>query len=134
VAEAMDELADKVEAELGTGSDLAEAVNAVVKGAYTESKRVIFGGDNYSEEWHEEAEKRGLANLRTTPDALHEVLTDQTVQAFEKYDVLSHRELESRFEVWCEQYTIGANIEAETAAMIARTMLLPAALRHIALV
>jgi glutamine synthetase len=134
VAEAIDELADKVEAELGSGSDLAEAVNAVVKDAYIESKRVIFGGDNYSEDWHEEAEKRGLKNLRTTPDALPEVLSDQTVTAFEKYDVLSHRELESRFEVWSEQYTIGANIEAETAAMMARTMLLPAAMRHIALV
>jgi glutamine synthetase len=135
VAEAIDELADQVEAELESGgSDLAEAVNAVVKDAYTQSKRVIFGGDNYAEEWHKEAERRGLKNLRTTPDALPEVLSDQTVQAFEKYDVLSQRELESRFEVWSEQYTIGANIEAETAAMMARTMLLPAALRHIALV
>jgi glutamine synthetase len=107
---------------------------AVVKDAYTQSKRVIFGGDNYAEEWHEEAERRGLANLRTTPDALPEVLSDQAVQAFEKYDVLSHRELESRFEVWSEQYTMRANIEAETAAMMARTMLLPAGLRHVALV
>jgi glutamine synthetase len=135
VAEAIDELADRVEAELSSGGpDLAEAVNAVVKEAYTDSKRVIFGGDNYAEEWHAEAERRGLKNLRTTPDALPEVLSEQTVQAFEKYEVLSHRELESRFEVWYEQYTIGANIEAETAAMMARTMLLPAALRHIALV
>ncbi len=133
VAEAIDELADKLEAELGSG-DLAEAVNAVVKDAYTDSKRVIFGGDNYSDEWHAEAEQRGLLNLRTTPDALPEVLTDQTVTAFEKYEVLSHRELESRFEVWAEQYTMRANIEAETAASMARTMLLPAALRHVALV
>jgi glutamine synthetase len=135
VAEAIDELADQLESELGSGgADLAEAVNAVVKDAYTQSKRVIFGGDNYAEEWHEEAERRGLANLRTTPDALPEVLSDQAVQAFEKYDVLSHRELESRFEVWSEQYTMRANIEAETAAMMARTMLLPAGLRHVALV
>jgi glutamine synthetase len=135
VAEAIDELADQVEAELGSGGpDLAEAVNAVVKDAYTQSKRVIFGGDNYAEEWHAEAERRGLKNLRTTPEALPEVLSEQTVKAFEKYEVLSHRELESRFEVWSEQYTIGANIEAETAAMMARTMLLPAAMRHIALV
>jgi glutamine synthetase len=135
VAEAIDELADKLESELGSGgSDLAEAVNAVVKDAYTEAKRVIFGGDNYAEEWHAEAERRGLKNLRTTPDALPEVLTDATISAFEKYEVLSHRELESRFEVWAEQYTIRANIEAETAATMARTMLLPAALRHVAMV
>jgi glutamine synthetase len=134
VAEAIDELADQLESELSGSSDLAEAVNAVVKDAYTESKRVIFGGDNYAEEWHAEAEQRGLLNLRTTPDALPEVLSEQTVSAFEKYEVLSHRELESRFEVWAEQYTIRANIEAETAASMARTMLLPAALRHVALV
>jgi glutamine synthetase len=134
VAESIDELADKLESQLGSGADLAEAVNAVVKDAYTDAQRVIFGGDNYAEEWHAEAERRGLKNLRTTPDALPEVLVDQTVQAFEKYDVLSHRELESRFEVWSEQYTIRANIEAETAASMARTMLLPAAMRHVALV
>jgi glutamine synthetase len=134
VAEAIDELADQLESEISGGSDLAEAVNAVVKDAYTESNKVIFGGDNYAEEWHAEAEQRGLKNLRTTPDALPEVLSDQTVKAFEKYEVLSHRELESRFEVWSEQYTIRANIEAETAASMARTMLLPAALRHVALV
>jgi glutamine synthetase len=134
VAEAIDELADQLESEMGSGADLAEAVNAVVKDAYTTSQRVIFGGDNYAEEWHTEAERRGLANLRTTPDALPEVLSEQTVAAFEKYEVLSHRELESRFEVWTEQYTIRANIEAETAAMIARTMLLPAGMRHVALV
>ena len=133
VAEAIDELADQLESDLSDGRDLPEAVTAVVGDAYTESKRVIFGGDNYAEEWHAEAERRGLKNLRTTPDALPEVLSDQTVEAFEKYEVLSHRELESRFEVWSEQYTIGANIEAETAASMARTMLLPAGLRHVAL-
>src|SRR6185295_6463366 len=57
-----------------------------------------------------------------------------TVQAFERYEVLSNRELESRFEVWSEQYTMRANIEAETAASMARTMLLPAGLRHVALI
>jgi glutamine synthetase len=134
VAEAIDDLADQLESETSGSKDIAEAVNAVVKDAYTQSKRVIFGGDNYAEEWHAEAERRGLKNLRTTPDALPEVLSDQTVQAFEKYEVLSHRELESRFEVWSEQYTIRANIEAETAASMARTMLLPAGLRHVALV
>ena len=109
------------------------AVTEVVKVAYADSKRVIFGGDNYDEAWHAEAEQRGLKNLRTTPDALPEVLSDQTVAAFEKYEVLSHRELESRFEVWVEQYVTRANIEAETAVSIARTMLLPAAMRQVVL-
>jgi glutamine synthetase len=133
-AEAIDELSDQLEAKLSGSDGLDEAVTAVVRDAYAASERIVFGGDNYSEDWHAEAESRGLKNLRTTPDALPEVLTDQTVRAFEKYDVLTHRELESRYEVWTEQYTMRANIEAETAASMARTMLLPAALRHVALV
>jgi glutamine synthetase len=133
-AEAIDELADRLEGELSNGADLDEAVTAVVKDAYASSDRIVFDGDNYSEEWHAEAEARGLKNLRSTPDALPEVLADSTVSVFENYEVLSHRELESRFEVWTEQYTIRANIEAETAASMAKTMLVPAALRHVAMV
>jgi glutamine synthetase len=131
-AEAIDELAGELESKLN-GDDLAEAVTAVVKDAYIASKRVCFSGDNYSDEWHTEAEQRGLKNLKTTPDALPEVISEDTVAAFETYKVLSERELESRFEVWAEQYTTRANIEAETTCSMARTMLLPAALRHIAL-
>ena len=133
-AEAIDELADRLESKLSGGGDLDEAVNAVVKEAYGQSKQIIFGGDNYAEEWHAEAEQRGLKNLRTTPDALPEVLSESSVDAFGRYEVLSKRELESRYEVWLEQYIMRANIEAETAASMARTMLLPAALRHVALV
>jgi glutamine synthetase len=134
VAEAIDDLADKLEAQVKAGTGLDEALTAVVKEAYGDHQRVIFAGDNYTDEWHAEAESRGLKNLRTTPDALPEVLSEPTVAAFDRYEVLSHRELESRYEVWLEQYIITANIEAETAANIAKTMLLPAALRHVALV
>jgi glutamine synthetase len=131
VAEAIDELADELEAK---GGDVASAVTAIVGETYRENKQILFAGDNYDEEWHAEAERRGLKNLKTTPDALPEVLADDTVAAFEKYSVLSKRELESRFEVWVEQYAVNANIEAETTADIARTMLLPAALRYLALI
>jgi glutamine synthetase len=134
VAEAIDELADELEARTSGGMDTAQAVIEVVKESYLANKRVIFDGDNYSEEWHAEAERRGLKNLRTTPDALPEVLSDQTVGAFERYDVLSKRELESRYEVWVEQYWLRANIEAETTFSIAKTMILPAALRYLALI
>jgi glutamine synthetase len=133
VAEAIDEMCDELEAKLN-GSDVAEAVTAVVKDAYTANKAVCFSGDNYDEAWHAEAEQRGLKNLRTTPEALPEVLSDTSVQTMEKYEVLSERELESRFEVWAEQYAFSANIEAEVTASIARTMILPAALRHLAVV
>ena len=89
VAEAIDELADKVEEHLGSGDSLEEAVKAVVKDSWSANKQIVFGGDNYDEAWHAEAEKRGLKNLRTTPDALPEVLSDQTVEAFANYAVLS---------------------------------------------
>ena len=105
----------------------------VVKEAYDANKQIIFDGDNYDEAWHEEAEERGLKNLRTTPDALPEVLAEPTVSMMGKYKVLNKRELESRYEVWLEQYIIRANIEAETADTMARTMILPAALRYLAL-
>ena len=133
VAEAIDDLADKVEKKVGEGDSIEEAVKAVVKDSYSANKQIIFGGDNYDEAWHAEAEKRGLKNLKTTPDALPEVIAPSTVEAFGNYEVLSERELESRYEVWLEQYVSNANIEAETAAAIAKTMILPAALRHLQL-
>ena len=129
VAEAIDDLADKLEAD-GAGED---AVLEVVRDAYAANKQIVFDGDNYSEEWHKEAEERGLYNLKQTPDALPWLINEQTVEVFSRYDVLSERELESRYEVFVEQYVTNLNIEAETAADMARTLLLPAALAYMAL-
>src|SRR5688500_3622949 len=131
VAEAIDDLTDKLDAR--SGGDVAAAVTEVVRESYAANKQILFSGDNYDEAWHEEAEKRGLKNLRTTPDALPELISSQTVVAFDRYKVLSERELESRYEVMLEQYVINANIEAETAADIGRTMILPAAIRYLQL-
>ncbi len=131
VAEAVDDLAEKLKAAMKGSTSLEKAVAAVVKQAWTENKQVVFDGDGYSEAWHKEAEKRGLANLRTTPDALPWLVEKSTVAAFKKYKVLSKRELEARYDVFTEQYVININIEAETAAMIARTSILPAAVRYL---
>ena len=125
VAEAIDELADSLES--------SGEVLDVVRDAYAENKQVVFGGDNYSDEWHDEAEKRGLYNLKQTPDALPWLINEQTIEVFSRYEVLSERELEARYEVMVEQYVTNLNIEAETAADLARTMLLPAALQYMAL-
>ena len=105
----------------------------MVKEAYSANKEICFDGDGYSDEWQEEAARRGLKNLKTTVDALPEVISPTTVETFEKYNVLSERELEARYEVWVEQYAIGANIEAETASNIARTMIIPAVAKHLVL-
>jgi len=132
VAESIEELTDKLKTALkASGATLEKAVTKVVKEVWSANKQIVFDGDGYSEEWHAEAEKRGLANLRTTPDALPWLVDKQTVAAFKKYKVLSKRELESRLEVFTEQYAVKLNIESETAAQIARTMLLPAAVRYL---
>ncbi len=142
VAEAIDELADELEAAVKDGPPagdslrdavLEDALRPILQRTYAANKQIIFGGDNYDEEWHAEAERRGLLNLHATPDALPYLVSDETVEVFEKHSVLSRRELESRHEVFLEQYVTKLNIESETAAAIARTMLLPAAARHLAL-
>ncbi|MGI8580160.1 MAG: glutamine synthetase III [Solirubrobacteraceae bacterium] len=132
-AEAVDELAAELEGSVGGGTALEEALRPILQKSWTANKQVVFGGDNYSEEWHAEAEQRGLLNLRTTPDALPYIVRPETVEVFAHYEVLSERELESRYEVLVEQYAVKLNIEAETAASIARTMILPAAVQHLAI-
>ncbi|MGH2917456.1 MAG: glutamine synthetase III [Solirubrobacteraceae bacterium] len=130
-AEAIDDLGDALEAKLSGGASLPEAVIDIVKDTYAANQQIVFGGDNYADEWYEEAASRGLENLSSTVDALPWITNEQTVGVMERYGVLSERELEARAEVMTEQYIVKANIEAETASSIARTMLLPAAVRHL---
>ena len=133
VAEAIDYLAEELEDALEAGTELEAALRPILQRSYAANNQIVFGGDNYSEGWHSEAEARGLLNLRATPDALPYLVSDDTVTVFSNYGVLSKRELESRYEVFLEQYVTKINIEAETAAGIAKTMLLPASARHLAL-
>jgi glutamine synthetase len=133
VAEAIDYLAEELEDALEAGAELEAALRPILQRSYAANNQIVFGGDNYSEDWHSEAEARGLLNLRATPDALPYLVSDDTVTVFSNYGVLSKRELESRYEVFLEQYVTKINIEAETAAGIAKTMLLPASARHLAL-
>ena len=134
VAESVDYMAGELKKKLAKrGASLEKSVVEVVRDVYKKHGRVVFDGDGYSEAWHKEAEKRGLLNLRTTPDALPQFVTPATVQVFTKYKVLDKRELTARYEVYVEQDITNVNIEAETAANIARTLILPAALRQIEL-
>ena len=132
VAEAIDELCDALERELEGGDDLDVALQRLLGREIVEFRHIIFNGDNYSEEWVEEAERRGLLNLRTTMDALPHLVTDKNKALFEKYGVLSHRELESRYEIYVEQYFMTVNIEGEGGQHMAQTMFLPAAARYLA--
>ncbi len=131
-AEAIDRMSGELEAKLAAGTTLEKAILEIVKDSYSAHSRVVFNGDGYSEAWHKEAEKRGLANLRSTPDALPWLVDKTTIDLFKKHKVLSKRELESRYDVFTEQYVTKVNIEAETASSMARTLILPAALRHLA--
>jgi glutamine synthetase len=133
VAEAIDDLSGQLDSAMSGGKSLAEAVPEVLQKSFSENQRIVFEGDNYSEDWHAEAEKRGLLNLRTTPEALPQLLEKTSVEAFGNYNVLSLREIEARFEVMAEQYSTNLNIEAETLVDMARTMVLPAGLRQLAL-
>jgi glutamine synthetase len=130
VAEAVDYLSEELEDALNDGKSLEEAMRPIIQKSYAANKAVVFNGDGYSDEWHAEAEARGLLNLRSTPDALPFLIRDDTITAFSNYGVLSERELHARYEVFLEQYVTKLNIESETAASIARTLLLPAAVRY----
>lgn len=131
VAESIDDLCTKLEADLEKGTLFDDALRALLAEEIHEFKHIIFNGDNYSEEWIDEAERRGLLNLRATMDALPTIVEEKNVALFEKYGVLSHRELESRFEIFVEQYFMTINIEGETAQHMAQTMILPAATRYL---
>jgi glutamine synthetase len=95
-----------------------------------EARPVIFNGDNYSQEWHQEAEKRGLPNLRNTPDALTVLMKDKTVSLLTKFGIYTKPELRARHRILVEQYVKTLAIEGETAAHMAKAMILPAALRY----
>lgn len=131
VAEAIDEMVTELESRMSGGAELGEALRGVLSEEVKGFKRIIFNGDGYSDEWVEEAERRGLLNLRSTLDALPSLVESKNAQLFEKYQVLSRRELESRHEIMVEQYFMTVNIEGETAADMARTMVLPAATRYL---
>ncbi|CAB4909882.1 unannotated protein [freshwater metagenome] len=125
-AEAITDLTTQLQTKLDAGVELAAAVTEIAGENFTKHKRVVFSGDGYSDEWETEAESRGLQNLRTTVDALPELVTPKTLALFESHDVLSEREMEARYEVQVEQYSAKLNIEAETAATMARTLIMPA--------
>ena len=131
VAESIDELCTKLEAELEKGTSFDDALRALLAAEIHEFKHVIFNGDNYSDEWVTEAESRGLLNLGSTMDALPLIVDEKNTALFEKYGVLSHRELESRYEIFVERYFMTINIEGETAQHMAQTMILPAAVRFL---
>jgi glutamine synthetase len=132
LADSLNWMADKLEAELASGVDLNAAIQKVLKEVMDEHGAVVFNGNGYSPEWHEMAVKeRGLANLPTAADALP-VLTEPYIEElFSKTGVLTPVELASRYEVYAEQYILSIEVEAKLVVSMAKTLIYPAAVRYL---
>ncbi|QEH34037.1 Glutamine synthetase [Aquisphaera giovannonii] len=130
VAEALDEFATTLEKAVAEKKDLNAEIQKLLQAAIKDSKAVLFNGDNYSEAWHQEAEKRGLPNRKSTIDSLPDLVSPKSIGLFTKYGVLSERELHSRYEIFLEGYHKTINIETQLTLQIAQRQILPAALRY----
>ena len=131
MAQQLDEAATLLEkADTSTDKKRGIAVERYIKSVWKECSPVVFNGDGYSEAWHNEAQKRGLPNLTTTADALPQLTDKAVIDLFKKYKVLSKREVESRYEVYAEQYISSANVESNLVVEMARTTIFPAAIRY----
>jgi glutamine synthetase len=130
VAESIDFIATALEKATAGGKDLNKTIQDLLPGIVKESKKVVFNGDGYTEDWHKEAERRGLPNLKGSVDAFPILIRQDSIDLFGKYKVLSERELQSRYFIYCEKYVKEVTIEADMMVTIAKTMILPAVLRY----
>lgn len=122
VAEELSQIADRLE----NASNFDEEVQNLLQEIVKNHKRIIFNGNGYSEEWVEEARKRGLPNIRSTVEAIPALIAEKNIKVLEKHGVLSRVELEARYEIMLENYSKTINIEALTMLDIAKRQLLPA--------
>ena len=126
IAEELEQFADK----LDNATDVHAAVLEIVKETMKNHKRIIFNGNNYSEEWLEEAKRRGLHNLKTTVDAIPAFETEESIKLFEKHGIFTEAEVRSRCEILFENYAKTINIEALTMLDMAKKQILPAVLDY----
>ena len=130
VADSFDYIAEKLENHVGNEEAFNNELQKVLKDIIKTHKRVIFNGDGYTDEWKEEAARRGLPNAVTTMDALRSLVNDKNINLFGKYGVYSKKELQSRFEVFLEEYHRKIRIEGEIALNIVRNNILPAVIEE----
>jgi glutamine synthetase len=124
-AEVLDEVATRLE----KAKDVNKEIQAIIKEFITKHGRIIFNGNNYSEEWAKEAEKRGLPNTKNAVDALKAFVTPKAIKLFEKYKVLSKEELHSRYDIYVEQYAKHINIEGLCAIQMVKRQFIPSVIR-----
>ena len=130
MADSFDYMATKLEQAVADGEEFDTAVQKLLTDIITEHGAVVFNGDGYSDNWQAEAAARGLPNLKTTLDAIPELIKPAAIEVFEKYGVFNGRELHSRYEVRLEQYALTIGVEAKLALEIGSTTILPAAIRY----
>lgn len=133
VAEAMGEVAEAIQSRTAKGTEFKTAVMEVIREIVKETKRIRFEGNNYAPEWVTEAERRGLLNLRKSPEALAQLVTSESKKFFASSGIFSKEELEARYHVRLERYNKDIEIEIEGLKEIAKTMVLPAAYQQQAL-
>jgi glutamine synthetase len=124
-----DEISRRLNAKKG---QVKENALLVLKDILKETKRIRFEGNNYSVQWHNEAQKRGLPNKKNTPEALKLMLDKEVIKLFNEYRILSQRELQSKIEIKLDEYVKVKEIEFKTALNIAQTMVIPAVVKQIA--
>ena len=121
VADVLEQFADELEA----ADNFDEALHKLLQRTIKEHKKIIFNGNNYSDEWIEEAEKRGLHNLKSTPDALAHYIADKNIRLFSKHGIYTETEMRSRYEILLENYTKILNIEALTMVDLVKKDIIP---------
>ena len=110
---------------------MEDAIHELIKKTIIDHKRVIFNGNGYTDEWIEEAEKRGLFNLKSTPDALPQWIAEKNIELFTKYHIFTKEEIESRYEIWLESYSKILNIESNTMVEMVQKDFLPSVFEYI---
>ncbi len=128
-ADAINAMAQSIEKRIKKGQSFEASLSEVIKQVYSTHARIVFNGDGYSQQWHDEAARRGLLALKTSIDAIQTLVSPKNCALFASLNVLTERELEARQEVMFEQYFKSVNIEGETTEWIAQTQILPSALR-----
>ena len=110
---------------------MEDAIHELIKKTIIDHKRVIFNGNGYTDEWIEEATKRGLFNLKSTPDALPQWIAEKNIELFTKYHIFTKEEIESRYEIWLESYSKILNIESNTMVEMVQKDFLPSVFAYI---
>ena len=130
MSDSLNHAADYLEKEIAAGKDINAAIQAYVEHVIEEHSAIIFNGDGYSEIWHKEAVRRGLPNLRNTPEALPELIRPEVVALYESNGILNRAELKARHDIYLEQYCKTLRTEATLVIRMARTIIFPAGMRY----